>query len=273
MPHPDDGLIHAWLDDELDARESARVEALVANDPAWAAAAADARGLIAASSRIMGALDHVPAGVIPRAKTPPSGRAPRWWMTRVAALLLVVAGASVALREREPKLAMQDVVREPARAPAQPRVPSSSMTRAPAAVGRPANQPSSSAQPTSPKTSAIESTAAPKEVSAAREEGARSIDEVLPAKKRRAPVPSVQSAPAAPGTVMTGDSAPTCYIVRLPPALTGRTISHPPDSLSRALWASAGIRPELFVVRGDSLQYSTADSARPIAVRARCPQR
>jgi len=70
MPRPDErvdeGLIHAWLDGELDAAEAGRVERLVAEDAEWAAAAAEARGLIAASSRILGALDVVAGDVIPR---------------------------------------------------------------------------------------------------------------------------------------------------------------------------------------------------------------
>ena len=58
MPHPDEGLIHAWLDGELDAAESARIEALVRSDPEWASAAAEARGLAAASARIIAAAAH-----------------------------------------------------------------------------------------------------------------------------------------------------------------------------------------------------------------------
>lgn len=65
MPRPDEGLIHAWLDGELDAAEAARVAQLVAEDAEWGAAAAEARGLIAASSRILGALDVVAGDVIP----------------------------------------------------------------------------------------------------------------------------------------------------------------------------------------------------------------
>lgn len=65
MSRPDEGLIHAWLDGELDADEAARVERLVAEDAEWGAAAAEARGVIAASSRILGALDLVAGDVIP----------------------------------------------------------------------------------------------------------------------------------------------------------------------------------------------------------------
>ena len=66
MPRPDEGVIHAWLDGELGAEEAARVERLVADDPEWAAAAAEARGLVAASSRILAALDVVAGDVIPQ---------------------------------------------------------------------------------------------------------------------------------------------------------------------------------------------------------------
>ena len=65
MPPVDEGMIHAWLDGALSASEAARIEQLVASDPAWAAAAAEARGLIAASSRILSSLDAVPAQVVP----------------------------------------------------------------------------------------------------------------------------------------------------------------------------------------------------------------
>lgn len=105
MPHPDEGLIHAWLDGELEAAEAARVEKLVAEDAEWSAAAAEARGLIAASSRILGALDVVAGDVIPgggrAAPAPEISRtleqrvAPRrlvpTWM-RVAAGAVLVAG-------------------------------------------------------------------------------------------------------------------------------------------------------------------------------------
>lgn len=106
MPRPDEGLIHAWLDGELDAAEAARVEQLVAEDAEWGAAAAEARGLIAASSRILGALDVVPGDVIPgggraapahdtsRIPTPqvaPRSRGVPTWL-RVAAGAVLVAG-------------------------------------------------------------------------------------------------------------------------------------------------------------------------------------
>lgn len=97
MSQPDEGLIHAWLDNELPPNEAARVEQLVATDAAWAAAAAEARGLIAASARILSSLDDVPAKVIP-APRPMPRRLP-WW-TRAAAAVLVVAGGGVLVLQR-----------------------------------------------------------------------------------------------------------------------------------------------------------------------------
>ncbi|HEX6315370.1 MAG TPA: zf-HC2 domain-containing protein, partial [Gemmatimonadaceae bacterium] len=65
--HLDEGTIHAWLDGALPPDESARVEAHVAQCAACGALVAEARGLVAASSRILSSLDAVPAGVIPGA--------------------------------------------------------------------------------------------------------------------------------------------------------------------------------------------------------------
>jgi hypothetical protein len=121
MSRPDEGLIHAWLDGELDAVEAARVERLVRDDAEWAAAAAEARGLIAATARIVGALDDVPAGVVRHAGPAVPGRATGvagagdmsgvrapgrpWWMVRAAAVIVVVAGTAVVLTRGGPEVA------------------------------------------------------------------------------------------------------------------------------------------------------------------------
>jgi hypothetical protein len=94
MQHPDEGTIHAWLDGELPAEESASLEKHVAECAACTAAVAEARGFIAASSRIVSSLDNVPGNVIPMAR--PHRRA--WYAStqfRAAAAVLVVAGASL----------------------------------------------------------------------------------------------------------------------------------------------------------------------------------
>lgn len=87
---PDEGLIHAWLDGELGAEEAARVERLVAEDAEWGAATAEARGLVAASTRILGALDVVAGDVIPRVPTVQVRQQVRRW--RVPTWLKVAAG-------------------------------------------------------------------------------------------------------------------------------------------------------------------------------------
>lgn len=98
MQHPDEGTIHSWLDGALTPDESARVEAHVAECAQCAAAVAEARGFIAASSRILTALDNAPRGVIPVA-APRKRIEPLVW--RIAATLLVVAGGTlVVVRNR-----------------------------------------------------------------------------------------------------------------------------------------------------------------------------
>ena len=65
MQHLDEGTVHGWLDGALSPEEARRVEEHVAVCAECAAMVAEARGLIAASSRILGALDAVPGGVVP----------------------------------------------------------------------------------------------------------------------------------------------------------------------------------------------------------------
>src|SRR3954468_13186248 len=98
MQHLDEGTIHSWLDGALSADESARGDTHVKECPQCAAAVAEARGFIAASSRILTALDHAPRGVVPIA-APTRRLDPFIW--RVAATVLVVAGATlVVVRNR-----------------------------------------------------------------------------------------------------------------------------------------------------------------------------
>jgi putative zinc finger protein len=119
MRHLDEGTIHAWLDGALDADESRRVESHVASCEACAGAVAAARGVVAAASRILIALDDVPGGVIPGsappdAATPAVSAAQRrrsadpqvgvhpWWRSvplRAAAAIVIVAAGALATRE------------------------------------------------------------------------------------------------------------------------------------------------------------------------------
>jgi hypothetical protein len=95
MQHPDEGTFHAWLDSALPDEESRAVEEHVASCADCAARVAEARGLVAGASRILGALDDVPARVVP-ATGPRPRFAPRnvWWPrpgVRMAAAMAIVA--------------------------------------------------------------------------------------------------------------------------------------------------------------------------------------
>lgn len=118
MQHPDEGTIHAWLDGQLSAVEAAALEAHAAECADCAAVIAEARGLIAASSRIVSALDTMPGGVIP-ART--VVRRPWYASTqlRAAAAVLFVAGASMLVLQRRDSAPLQEAGN---RVPATPKM-------------------------------------------------------------------------------------------------------------------------------------------------------
>jgi len=97
MQHLDEGMIHAWLDGELSPPEREALEAHIAECAQCAAAVAEARGFIAASTRILTALDSVPGGVLPASSTESGSARPavrrrfvasRAWMAAAAVLVL-----------------------------------------------------------------------------------------------------------------------------------------------------------------------------------------
>ena len=96
MQHLDEGMIHAWLDGELPSAEREELEAHVASCEQCAAAVAEARGFVAASSRILTALDSVPGGVLPKSDSVASKgiaqrkrfTVSRAWMAVAAVLVL-----------------------------------------------------------------------------------------------------------------------------------------------------------------------------------------
>jgi putative zinc finger protein len=98
MQHLDEGTIHSWLDGALSADEAARVEAHVKECPQCASVVAEARGFIAASSRILTALDHAPRGVVPIAA--PRRRVDPWILRVAATVLVVAAGTLVVVQNR-----------------------------------------------------------------------------------------------------------------------------------------------------------------------------
>lgn len=102
MQHLDQGTIHAWLDGALNADDARRIEAHLAECASCASAVAEARGLIAASSRILSALDVVPSDVIPKAPVGPTHpsagstrRTRNRWLPRAARIAAVVACVAV----------------------------------------------------------------------------------------------------------------------------------------------------------------------------------
>ena len=277
MQHPDEGLIHAWLDGELDAGEAARVEALVSSDPEWAAAAAEARGLIAASARIVGALDRVPANVVPKAAAKPRGAAHRW-MLRAAAALVLVAGSAVVLKRGAPELPAPKPARSPVEEPAQrtaAAVPNAgSAIQAEKKHEAPAAAPAENAPLADRKvTLQKKELDQPKQEQRVRDKdvvaaAAPAVSGELRADAASRRAAAAAGAPAAPSaaqnfaTAKTALAQPSCFVQR-----------EPRDSAQRLIRLDAGaladsIRLERLTLRGDTL---AAVNGRLIAVRAPCP--
>lgn len=115
MQHLDEGTIHAWLDGALGPNEARAAEAHVQTCSACAQSVAEARGLVAASSRILAALDDVPT-VQESAREPLHISAARrrsgWWWRRAgipyaaAATVLLAVGTTLVLRNVSPDAAM-----------------------------------------------------------------------------------------------------------------------------------------------------------------------
>lgn len=127
MQHPDEGMIHSWLDSALSSEEAAQVESHVSECASCAAAVAEARGFIAASSRILTALDNVPRGVLPAVPAKKRDFRVLW---RAAAAMLVVAGGSlVVMREGGPDARVAATSKQAATAETAP-----SMIAAPVSV-------------------------------------------------------------------------------------------------------------------------------------------
>jgi hypothetical protein len=160
MQHLDEGTIHSWLDGALSADEATRVEAHVAECPQCAAAVAEARGFIAASSRILTALDHVPRGVVPVVPAVKWYNRAAW---RAAAAVLVVAvGSLVVVRNSERSTAIAPSMADSAR-PAQATVTQRQIVAgSPAAIAPPKLQTPGPTAPSTPSTTSSRTTYANK---------------------------------------------------------------------------------------------------------------
>ncbi|HJR67603.1 MAG TPA: zf-HC2 domain-containing protein [Gemmatimonadaceae bacterium] len=157
MQHLDEGTIHAWLDGALGPEEAARVEAHVGSCSMCADAVAEARGLIAASSRILTALDDVPS-----VRVSPGPRRARpsltTWLVRekiAAVMTLVVAGGALALAlaRDTPDATHVDLVSQPvvaaleiavADSPAPPPAPASPLREEASSATSAGNRPATS---------------------------------------------------------------------------------------------------------------------------------
>lgn len=174
MQHPDEGTIHAWIDGELSVEEAAVLEAHLKECAECSALAAEARGLVAASSRIVSALDIVPGDVIPKTQTQ---RRP-WYLStqlRAAAAVVIVAGASLLVLKNGAQTKMQRVMQSSAPAAATidtareekelDRLESSAPTAGPVRIAEP--------PPAKPAPQAI---AREKSASAPRDEAAKELE-------------------------------------------------------------------------------------------------
>ncbi|MFL5481480.1 MAG: anti-sigma factor family protein [Gemmatimonadaceae bacterium] len=160
MQHLDEGTIHAWLDGALSPEEAARANAHVEGCAQCQAAVAEARGFIAASSRILTALDDAPRGVIPIART----QRVQPWVWRVAATVLVVATGTVLLvkeRGSESRSATSNTSDSSARSLEVAPGPVTILSRQPAAADSPGARATAQLAPAQPATAPEIRAAAP----------------------------------------------------------------------------------------------------------------
>ncbi len=128
MQHPDEGTIHTWLDGALPDEEARSMETHVASCASCAALVAEARGLSARASHILGALDDVPGSVVPtHSRTRRTVQRP-WWrrpaVAAAAAMAIVATGTMMAVTRdwgshNSPRMeALSEMMMPPAEAPA-----------------------------------------------------------------------------------------------------------------------------------------------------------
>jgi len=121
--HPDEGSLQTWLDDAFDGASTTQVQAHVAGCAVCQREVATLRGYMAATSRIIDALDDAPAGVVSPADTAKAAaaivaqadrrtraeqKAATAWFTRpafrVAAALALMAGGTTWVMSRTPAM-------------------------------------------------------------------------------------------------------------------------------------------------------------------------
>lgn len=243
--HVDEGTVHAWLDGAFGADDAARLAEHVATCATCQTQVAEARGLFAASARILGTLDGVPAGVVPKVEaaatamrvaaavpTPRTTRRP--WMGLAAAAVLMV-GSAVVWQRSGHRAAVNETV---ASAPAPNATVDSAKPAAPAAVASaPLAAEAARTEPTAPSPSASASRAPVADNTAKRvaEHSAERLAEAL------APAaPATTSGAAAPAPVTP--SAPSTATAVAPMAFAARSSSEATAPSARAFVVYGAVR-------------------------------
>ena len=240
MKHPDEGTIHAWLDEALPADEATAIATHVAGCAECAASVAGVRGFIAAASRIVSALDDVPRGVLPQretmlaasrqsvssqagvsrtelARASVTGAPARPWWARpqlaAAALLAVVAGSVYTIRGRDVSVRERSVditdsaMSGPALAPSLSATPEA--TAAPAgtaAAATPAAAAAAGGAATVQPSATMASARRAQQNAPAADAASRSLSERFDARRE---VRTSQSTMSAPMSAPAAASAPT----------------------------------------------------------------
>ena len=232
MQHPEEGIIHAWLDGELPAEEAAALEAHIVECADCSAKVAEARGLIAASSRIVSALDIIPGGVIP---APAPARRPWYASTqlRAAAAVLIVGGASLLVMKNGGRGVMKDAVTVTA-----------PLSQERSAVAPPvANSPSTAAAAMDKEATRAEDHAvAPSSQQALKAEDAQSARNASAADDARAEKAFAPSPPRERANALAGSVS----------GVTGQTASAPVSAPAPAIAMLGAGGPEFRKVRSDS---------------------
>ena len=219
--HPDEGTIHTWVDGAFDEQQAARVHAHVTSCASCAAAVAEARGLVAATSRVLAALDGGVAETNARqpAMTAPIVQPRRWWTApttmRAAAALFVVVGGTWVWRNGRSSGALVvpagDVAVVPvpsAPVPAAEAIPNAQMSPpAPAPVAAPAPAPVAAVVVPPPPKDTLSAQAITAERAAAVKRPSMSMRSALPSLMSPAPSAPVMTAADYSGRGVAGGIA------------------------------------------------------------------
>ena len=280
MQHLDERTIHAWLDGELSPAERAEVEAHIATCAECAAAVAEARGFIAASSRILTALDSVPGGVLPAASTGSSASrravhrrfvASRAWMAAAAVLVLSTVSVIAIRTGDDPEQFVVGAAKQHDSAPAASAVPFEEQAREMKPSGR--QQPAAAPAVAQAGGNAV-STKAPTTMqsrAAAPADASKPVDQTerlrsrLEAERKSTLVRPNSGEPGA-----SANAAPRPRMVE-PPAPTNRVADQPstPPTDSVAEKDLADKRETAVPVNGSTSELRAGASARGVTITGR----